>query len=80
MSHLDPYAPRGTRPPPDIEPQPPTEPIPPRYRYEDRGGSLPIILTLVVAVAVIAGIMLWASGGGQQTASNQPEQTTGQSK
>jgi hypothetical protein len=83
MSYQDPDGPRGSRSRPDIDPDSlPPGTNPPRYRHDDRErvGSRVVILSLVVALAVSAGIMLWATSGGQQTATNPPEQTTGQSK
>jgi hypothetical protein len=38
------------------------------------------ITAIIIAVVFVIGILLWATTGGQQTATNPPQQTTGQGK
>ena len=72
--------------PSNPRPQQPSDigPLPPRYRDIGRNGNdnnwnSGIIGAAIVAALVVMGLIVWASTAGQQTATNPPAQTTGQS-
>jgi hypothetical protein len=76
MTQQDPFNPRPQRPP-DVDP-PMTNP--PRYREIDRTDwNSGVIAAAIVAAVIVIGLIVWASTSGQQTATNPPAQTTGQS-
>ena len=75
MTQQDPFKPRAQQPP-DIDP------LPPQYRNigrNDNNWNSGIIGAAIVAALVVIGVIVWASTAGQQTATNPPAQTTGQS-
>jgi hypothetical protein len=82
MTNQDPY-PRRTPHSPDVDPNPLLPGSnPPRYRelYRPSGLSAGTITAIIIAVVFVIGILLWPTTGGQQTATNLPQQTTGQAK
>jgi hypothetical protein len=82
MTNQDPY-PRRTSRSPDVDPNPlPPGSNPPRHRdlYRPSGLSAGTITAIIIVVVFVIGILLWATTGGQQTATNAPQQTTGQGK
>jgi hypothetical protein len=83
MTYQDPLEPQPQRPP-NVYPlwPTPTGTNPPRYQNVDRDGPWnPGTITAgVVVLLAVVGVIVWASNSNdQQTASNPPAQTTGQS-
>jgi len=80
MTQQDPFNPRPQRPP-DVDPLPPGS-NPPRYGRDvagdDKNWQTGIIAAAIVAGLVVIGVIVWASTGDHQTATNPPPQTTGQ--
>jgi hypothetical protein len=83
MTNQDPFNLRPQRRP-NVDPlwPTPTGTNPPRYQNVDRDGrwNSGTITVAVVAILALGGVIVWANNGSdQQTASNPPAQTTGQS-
>ena len=77
MTQQDPYNPRPQRPP-DLDPLQPQSNSP-RYRDIDRTDwNSGVIAAAIVAAVIVVGLIVWASTGDRQTATNPPPQTTGQ--
>jgi hypothetical protein len=81
MSYQDPLNPMPPRPS-EMDPLPTQQPgsNPLRYQNVDGPWKTGAILSAVIAVLVVVALIVWAAGtNDQQTTSNPPAQTTGQS-
>jgi len=75
MTQQDPFNPRPQRPP-DVDP-PLTGSS---HRDIDRSDwNSGVIASAILAAVIVIGLIVWASTGDRQTATNPPPQTTGQS-